>query len=86
MPKARITSPDSYRRLATLSDELTRLLDEHQRTLMEIHRVVSEMRASGASWAVIGALIGISPQGAQKRFRGKQPVTWRPPRRNDSVA
>lgn len=79
MPKARRV-PEQYHRLAVLSEELERLLDEHQRMFEEMHRVVAEMRGLGATWAVIGEIMGTSYQTAQKRFGlspEKRPPRWR---------
>ena len=35
---------------------------------------VRDARASGATWKAIGALYGLSKQGAQQRFRGAFPA------------
>jgi hypothetical protein len=83
--KGRIDRPSQYHSLAALSDELSRLLAEHERTLDEMHRVVDEMRSLGATWAVVGSIMGTSYQTAQKRFgagqRGKR-SRWRKRRRS----
>jgi hypothetical protein len=59
--------------LESITDPLARLdaLRAARETLegLEI-RTVHEARSSGATWAQIGALYGISKQAAQQRFRG----------------
>lgn len=66
--RARIRTPAQYARLAELSQELAELRAEEARARTEMHRVVASMRAEGASWAVIGQIMGITYQGAHKRF------------------
>jgi hypothetical protein len=63
--------------LAAIPDPLQRL--DSVRTARERMEAleaaaVRDARAAGSTWKVIGALYGLSKQGAQQRFRGAFPV------------
>lgn len=42
--------------------------DMHRQTLVALHSQVQSARAAGASWASIGAMLGITKQAAAARF------------------
>ena len=58
--------------LQQIPDPLTRL-DAVRRCVAELEQLeaqaVSDARAAGSTWVEIGALYGLSKQGAQQRFR-----------------
>jgi hypothetical protein len=54
--------PDPLLRLDAIRQSLTQLEDLHA-------AAVADARAGGKTWTEIGALYGLSKQGAQQRFR-----------------
>jgi hypothetical protein len=71
--------------LQKLPDPLARL-DALRRFVADLEQLeaqaVADARAAGVTWIEIGALYGLSKQGAQQRFRRSKPA----PARHASVA
>ncbi|MCL2482626.1 MAG: hypothetical protein FWF43_04255 [Propionibacteriaceae bacterium] len=50
-------------------DAIAKAVDNRDESQREIDLLVAEAREQGASWALIGAALGTSRQGAHKRYR-----------------
>ncbi|MDR0594091.1 MAG: hypothetical protein LBG60_12730 [Bifidobacteriaceae bacterium] len=52
--------------------ELLAAIKEREEAENRLSQAVAQVRARGASWAVIGRALGLSRQGAHKRYAGAQ--------------
>lgn len=67
-----ITTPEGYddTELLLLVDATRKAHSGFQEAERERYRAVERLREIGASWSVIGSLIGMTRGGAQKKFSG----------------
>jgi hypothetical protein len=60
MPDSPLLTPDERK--------LRKLVEERQRLQSVIDTAVARQRRTGATWATIGKLLGITTEGARKRY------------------